>query len=98
MTVQTQSHPGIRTGSATGVRGIKGFVVGIVAFAAAATGIGFGIAMSGADEAPATVIAPVSEVNPAAEQRAAQQRLQEGTGAIQESEVEWYLPGKPGIK
>jgi hypothetical protein len=96
MTVQTPSHPGIAAGTGTRVRGLKGFVVGFVALAAAATGIG--IAMSGTDTAPpTTVIAPVSESN--AEQRNAYNRLQQGkAGAAEQPEVVWYLPGKPGIK
>ncbi|MGH2785348.1 MAG: hypothetical protein ACRDJ1_08800 [Actinomycetota bacterium] len=94
MTVQTQSHPGIATRTGTRVRGLKGFVVGAVAFAAAATGIGIAVSSS-SSEAPATVIAPVTESN--AEQRSAYNRLQE-KGAAEQPEVVWYLPGKPGIK
>lgn len=97
MTVQTGTHPGIRTGSTTRARGVKGFVIGLAALVAAATGIG--IAVSGS-EAPTTVIAPVSEINPAAEQREALERLQRGpsAGSAAESEVVRYPSGKPQMK
>lgn len=98
-TIQTQANRGTFTPSRTRVRGVKGFVIGFAALAAAATGIGF--AVSGTTDSPATVIAPVSDSNPASEQREALKRLQEkgaSGGSAAESEVVWYLPGKPGIK
>jgi hypothetical protein len=98
-TIQTQAHRGTYTPSGTKVRGVKGFVIGFAAFAAAAAGIG--IATSGTTEAPAKVIAPVSEPNPAAEQREAMKRLQEqgvGTVTAPESEVVWSQPGKPQVR
>jgi len=96
VTVQTPSHPGIAAGTGTRVRGLKGFVVGFVALAAAATGIGIAVSSS-SSEAPATVIAPVTESN--AEQRNAYNPLQQGkAGAAEQPDVVWYLPGKPGIK
>jgi hypothetical protein len=97
-TIQTQAQRGTYTPSSTRVRGVKGFVIGFVALAAAATGIG--IAVSGT-EAPATVIAPVSHTAPNSEAREAIKRLQEqGAGAVTapESEVVWSQPGKPGIR
>ena len=98
-TMQTQAHRGTYNPTSTKVRGVKGFVIGLVALAAAATGIGF--AVSGADDAPATVIAPVGNVDTNAEQRAALERIEErifGGGATQESEVVWSQPGKPAIR
>ncbi|MEX2554932.1 MAG: hypothetical protein WEB06_04815 [Actinomycetota bacterium] len=98
-TIQTQAHRGTRIPSSTKVRGVKGFVIGFAALAAAATGIG--IAVSGTSEPPATVVAPVGDTNPAAEQREATKRLQEnGAGGVTvpESEVVWFQPGKPGIR
>lgn len=64
MTVQAQ-NPAFgsrgRTGS-RGVRGLKAWIVGIVALAAAGTGIGIAVSSS-SNEAPATRIAPVNESN-----------------------------------
>jgi hypothetical protein len=96
-TIQTQAQRGTFTQSST-VRGVKGFVIGFVALAAAATGVGF--AVSGT-EAPSTVIAPVSHTAPNSEQREAIKRIQEqGTGVVTapESEAVWSYPGKPGIR
>ncbi len=98
-TIQTQAHRGAFAPSSTRVRGVKGFVIGFVALAAAATGIGF--AVSGTTEAPATVIAPVSHTDPNSEQREAVKRIQEqGTSGVTapESEAVWSYPGKPGIR
>ena len=98
-TIQTQANRGTFAPSGTKVRGVKGFVIGFVALAAAATGIG--IATSSSTEAPATVIAPVSNTDPNAEQREAVKRIQEqGTRGVTapESEVVWSYPGKPGIR
>jgi len=89
-TIQTQAHRGTYTPTGSRVRGVKGFVIGFVALAAAATAIG--IATSGTTEAPATVIAPVSHTAPNTEAREAMNRLQ-GT-----SEAVWSYPGKPGIR
>lgn len=94
MTVQAQT-PVFGSQGRTSVRGLKAWIVGFVALAAAGTGIGIAVSSS-STEAPATVIAPVSESN--AEQRNAYTRLQERGGAAEQPEVEWYLPGKPGIK
>lgn len=94
MTVQTQATPVLAP--VQGVRGLKKFAIGIAALAAAGTGIGLAVSAT-SSEAPATVIAPVSEPNPNTEQRDAYQRLQERT-ANAEPEVVFFQPGKPGIK
>ena len=96
MTVQAQT-PVFGKQERSTVRGFKAWIVGLVALAAAGTGIGIGVtAGSSTTEAPATVIAPVTESN--AEQRNAYNRLQGKSGAAEQPEVVWYLPGKPGIK
>jgi hypothetical protein len=97
-TIQTQANRGTFTPSSTRVRGVKGFVIGFVALAAAATGMGF--AVSGT-EAPSTVIAPISHTDPNSEMRESMKRIQEqGTSSVTapESEVVWSQPGKPGIR
>jgi hypothetical protein len=93
-TIQTQANRGTFTPSSTRVRGVKGFVIGFAALAAAATGIGF--AVSGT-EAPSTVIAPVSHANPTSEQRDALKRMHEDA-ATSSNVVKFEYPGKPGIK
>ena len=98
-TIQTQAQRATFAPSGTKVRGVKGFVIGFVALAAAATGIG--IATSGATEAPAKVIAPVSHTAPNSEAREAMKRIQEqGASSVTapDSEVVWSYPGKPGIR
>ena len=89
MTVQTQARPAGMQLERRKVRGLKGFVVGMAALAAAGSGIGIGFAVTGND-VPA-VIAPDStqitslknahaenDANPGSpEQRAALQRHHE---------------------
>ena len=61
MTVQAQT-PAFGSQGRTTVRGLKAWIVGFVALAAAGTGIGIAVSSS-STEAPATVIAPVTESN-----------------------------------
>jgi hypothetical protein len=95
MTVQTQVRPrGIQV-QPRKIRGVKGFVFGLAALAAAGTGIGFGVSAIRSD-AP-SIVAPVSPENAALQRMQAESYLNPSSSAHLEAVKRYHQDAQSGI-
>jgi hypothetical protein len=95
MTVQTEVRPrGIQVQSRK-IRGVKGFVVGLAALAAAGTGIGFAVSAIRTEQ-PA-IVAPVSPENAALQRMHAENYLNPSSSAQLEAVKRFHQDAQSAI-
>jgi len=96
MTVQTQVRPrGIQV-QPRRIRGVKGFVFGLAALAAAGTGIGFGVSAIRTDQP--SIVAPVSPETAALQRIHAESYLNPSSNAQLEAVKRYHQDAQSGIE